>query len=187
MADEPIKLSQQVEKQMEVDSFNELRKCERRAVVANEFFVNEMASNLLRDGRRNVYVGKNKLVENQLGINFKGFLTCNIFYKRVKGAESSGIWNWWNKLVVNHVAKINRHGSLIERNSTESAKDNVGKDEGEIENEFEPAKLLGRIQIVFITWVGGTFLAIIAFFIENFIIWATYLSKVYLENQQERV
>ena len=58
-------------------------------------------------GKENVYVGEKPLVEKRFGVYFNGFLACNNLYKRIKGAESSGIANWWSGLVVKHSSKVN--------------------------------------------------------------------------------
>lgn len=89
----------------ELSSINYLRMCNNSAFLVEQPRLFEIKYILETMGLRKISIGKKVLVERRIGYHFSG-LIHSFIQKRIKGIQSSGIPDWWNKFLAVHTAQI---------------------------------------------------------------------------------
>ncbi|CAL8146691.1 unnamed protein product [Orchesella dallaii] len=75
-----------------------IRRCNKTALVLPEVVGTKMAQRLMDGGLKFVFLGRNLLFNESLGLSFSGWMPGNLL--NVMGVmEIAGIWNWWKEAV----------------------------------------------------------------------------------------
>ncbi|CAL8145829.1 unnamed protein product [Orchesella dallaii] len=78
---------------------DELKICNRTAVITQELFAIRMGQKLKKEiGLKYVFVGTNYVFMDQVGIEFGGWIPIQI-WGNLGALKSSGIWKWWSNVI----------------------------------------------------------------------------------------
>lgn len=89
----------------EITVLKELELCNNTAFLAMENKIAEWEIILRHKGVKKVSIGKQILVRKSIGYKIKGWLPVFI-YDRISGLKTSGIIEWWNKIISGHLASV---------------------------------------------------------------------------------
>lgn len=92
----------------ELAILKELEICNYTAFIEEETKLLEWEMILRHKGVKKLSVGKEVLVSRSIGYLFKGWMPTFI-YQRIAGVKSSGILEWWNNIISEHLAKVRRN------------------------------------------------------------------------------
>lgn len=124
---------------------NELRKCDKTALILPQNVCFQFAKNLTKEkGARSVYIGKEPFVEFYNGFLFSNSVPLSVF-ARVRRLGQSGIETRWGKLL--------RQLSLTDV-------------ENRNEDAPQAAKLNGNVLVVFLVLVCGLVVSLMGFLLE---------------------
>lgn len=153
-----------VEKLQETASLSKSILCEKTAVVVSEPQIWKYEILLRMCGIHKISVGKEKLVESRLGLQWEGWLPPFLL-RRVRGVENSGIVDWWNNMATVYLPKVRTRLELdtseINAIKKEKAKKKLKENES---NLLFIAKLLS---------LGGL-VAVVSFCVE--VLWQNFSS-----------
>lgn len=146
-----------------------LKGCNKTAYVTSELHAHELAAELDRKGYKDVYVGSKGLSENIMGIRASNWLSTNSFLLKLRGAQSSGIWEWWHNLVKKHFTKTRRG---LKTNKLKQTTDNLTRNALNDDEEkwqvdgLKKPDMKGNVLVIFSVWGMGCVLAISLFCVE---------------------
>lgn len=92
-------------KEKDLISTDLLRKCDKTALLAPFTRVIEMERLLRNSYASKISVGKEVLLEQMLRFYLIGWVPTFI-QRRIRGIQTSGILEWWNKFVAVHLANV---------------------------------------------------------------------------------
>ncbi|CAL8143414.1 unnamed protein product [Orchesella dallaii] len=79
---------------------DELKLCNRTALITKELFAIKMAQKLKREiGLKYVFVGTDYLFMEQMAIELYGWIPINI-WGNLEALKTSGIWKWWSNVII---------------------------------------------------------------------------------------
>lgn len=100
----------------EITSLEELAACNNTAFLIESTKVEKWKMILSGKGIKKISTGGDVLIEKHIGYSLKGWIPAFIL-QRISGVKSSGILEWWNKFVSNHLVKVRTlSGRLMEFN-----------------------------------------------------------------------
>ncbi len=75
-----------------------ISKCNKTAIVAPDFVVNELGRRLISNNTSNVYVSKESYSSISTSLVFSGWITRTVL-NRFWWVKESGLWDWWTKFI----------------------------------------------------------------------------------------
>ncbi|CAL8143398.1 unnamed protein product [Orchesella dallaii] len=83
-----------------------LQSCNRTALILPEFEGIKMAHKLVQNISNHVFLGKDYVVREEVDVlNFRGWIPGNLL-GRMKATETSGIWEWWGKVMTSSNGRL---------------------------------------------------------------------------------
>ncbi|CAL8136177.1 unnamed protein product [Orchesella dallaii] len=127
--------------------YNIMKGCNKTALFLPDMEAHELYYEMRRQKHKYAYLSdkEDKLLDFKFGIWLGKWVNRKIL-ARFYGMQMSGIWEWWNGLIVNFMTRV--------------------KSGDRTSNEFTASNLEGNISIVFVTLVAGLGASILGFVIE---------------------
>lgn len=144
------------------ESMKFLKTCNKTAVLAYEPNIKDYEMKLKRAGLTKISIGNDDLPAINIGLNLQGWFPRFIL-KRFRGIGQSGIFSYWNKIVVGHTLRLN---NLVSSNA-----DTINTSIPNISNQEIRTKLSGNLVVIFVVFLTGCSLGLCIFILE--LAWGT--------------
>lgn len=92
----------------------ELELCNNTAFLASDTKIQEWEMILRGKGVKKISIGKEILFKKWIGYKVKGWMPEFIF-RRIGNLKSSGIIDWWDKIIAKHFAKVRTNNQHLDR------------------------------------------------------------------------
>ncbi|CAL8140847.1 unnamed protein product [Orchesella dallaii] len=127
---------------------NDLRRCKNSAAILPEVFALQMVQGFRKVGKKYAFVGKDPLFTEVFQLELSGWIPFNV-WRRVRATETSGVWNWWKKVV----GSVSR--SVSEEDFRRASELIVGT-----------PTMKGNVVIIFILFLMSCMVSLASFFVE---------------------
>lgn len=151
-------------------SMNFLKRCNKSAVLVYEPRIREYEYQLRYQGFTKISVINYVLLESRIGIKLNGWFPKFILF-RIKFLEQSGIVDWWNGFVSNHLVNVRAQSKNMTRMLNAPYKDKKGL------TSSNNNGMAGNLFVIFVVYATGCCPAFGFWFLE---ICLSFVKRAYL-------